>query len=157
MNSPPILGFQFSGWIGAFTGGTVGFDPWTYFTDQQKDFSDTLPPTIPWKCTDPHKPTLVGGGGGARGKYIIYRHIYIYIHTYIHQQTNLRICNICIYIYIYTHTCEGGHPGLRIGAQVYFLASRRVRASSAGHTVDGRNPAPPMKPWNDDSPVNTNK
>ena len=24
-------------------------------------------------------------------------------------------------------------------------------------TVDGRNPAPPKKPWNDDSPVNTNK
>ena len=24
------------------------------------------------------------------------------------------------------------------------------------HTVDGRNPAPPKKPWNDDSPVNTN-
>ena len=25
------------------------------------------------------------------------------------------------------------------------------------HTVDGRNPAPPKKPWNEDSPVNTNK
>ena len=25
------------------------------------------------------------------------------------------------------------------------------------HTVDGRNPAPPKKPWNDDSHVNTNK
>ena len=25
------------------------------------------------------------------------------------------------------------------------------------HTVDGRNPAPPKKPWNDDSPVNTNQ
>ena len=25
------------------------------------------------------------------------------------------------------------------------------------HTVDGRNPAPPKKPWNRDSPVNTNK
>ena len=25
------------------------------------------------------------------------------------------------------------------------------------HTVDGRNPAPPKKPCNDDSPVNTNK
>ena len=24
-------------------------------------------------------------------------------------------------------------------------------------TVDGRNPAPPKKPWNCDSPVNTNK
>ena len=24
------------------------------------------------------------------------------------------------------------------------------------NTVDGRNPAPPKKPWNDDSPVNTN-
>ena len=24
------------------------------------------------------------------------------------------------------------------------------------HTVDGRNPAPPKKPWNDDSPANTN-
>ena len=27
----------------------------------------------------------------------------------------------------------------------------------AGETVDGRNPAPPKKPWNDDSPANTNK
>ena len=26
-----------------------------------------------------------------------------------------------------------------------------------GNTVDGRNFAPPKKPWNDDSPVNTNK
>ena len=25
------------------------------------------------------------------------------------------------------------------------------------NTVDGRNPAPPKKPWNDNSPVNTNK
>ena len=24
-------------------------------------------------------------------------------------------------------------------------------------TVDGRNPAPPKKPWNDESPVNTNQ
>ena len=24
-------------------------------------------------------------------------------------------------------------------------------------TVDGQDPAPPKKPWNDDSPVNTNK
>ena len=28
---------------------------------------------------------------------------------------------------------------------------------SGVHTVDGRNPTPPKKPWNDDSPVNTNK
>ena len=28
---------------------------------------------------------------------------------------------------------------------------------SAPHTVDGRNPAPPKKPWNVDSPGNTNK
>ena len=27
----------------------------------------------------------------------------------------------------------------------------------ASHTVDGRNPAPPKKPWDDDSSVNTNK
>ena len=26
-----------------------------------------------------------------------------------------------------------------------------------GDTVDGQNPAPPKKPWNDDSSVNTNK
>ena len=32
-----------------------------------------------------------------------------------------------------------------------------VRVMLEGHTVDGRNPAPPEKPWNDDSPVNTNK
>ena len=29
--------------------------------------------------------------------------------------------------------------------------------ASEPHTVDRRNPAPPKKPWNDDSPVNTNK
>ena len=28
---------------------------------------------------------------------------------------------------------------------------------SHSHTVDGRNPAPPKKPWNHDSPVHTNK
>ena len=28
---------------------------------------------------------------------------------------------------------------------------------SHSHTVDGRNPAPPKKPWNDDPPANTNK
>ena len=27
----------------------------------------------------------------------------------------------------------------------------------AGDTVDGRNPAPPKRPWRDDSPVNTNE
>ena len=26
-----------------------------------------------------------------------------------------------------------------------------------GHTLDGRNPAPPQKPWNDDSLISTNK
>ena len=33
---------------------------------------------------------------------------------------------------------------------------RRCRILSI-HTVDGRNPASPEKPWNDGSPVNANK
>ena len=33
----------------------------------------------------------------------------------------------------------------------------RVTSDHKRHTVDGRNPAPPKKPWNDDSPANTNK
>ena len=37
------------------------------------------------------------------------------------------------------------------------LARCRVEARRPERpTVDGRNPAPPKKPWNDDSPVNTN-
>ena len=30
-------------------------------------------------------------------------------------------------------------------------------AKQMAHTVDGRNPAPPKNPWDDDFPVNTNK
>ena len=35
--------------------------------------------------------------------------------------------------------------------------TRMIPKADAVHTVDGRNPAPPKKPWNDDSPVNTHK
>ena len=33
----------------------------------------------------------------------------------------------------------------------------KCRLTSWVHTVGGHNPAPPKKPWNDESPVNTNK
>ena len=35
------------------------------------------------------------------------------------------------------------------------VAFRIHELLGVGHTVDGRNPATPQKPWTDDSPVNT--
>ena len=32
-----------------------------------------------------------------------------------------------------------------------------MKITCKDHRLDGRNPAPPKKPWNDDSPVSTNK
>ena len=54
--------------------------------------------------------------------------------------------------------CE---PAGRCQAALVSRVSRRPGTSpikwNSPHTVDGRNPAPAKKPWNDHSPVNSNK
>ena len=40
---------------------------------------------------------------------------------------------------------------------LYPFSRATVYVTTRTPTVDGRNFAPPNKPWNDDSPVNTNK
>ena len=44
-----------------------------------------------------------------------------------------------------------------VGTCDIWVRHTRTLCRGPGSTVDGRNPAPPKKPWNDDSPVNTNK
>ena len=51
----------------------------------------------------------------------------------------------CISMAVFVKTVLGSHVGV-------FGAPHILEP-----TVDGRNPAPPKKPWKDDSPVNTNK
>ena len=50
---------------------------------------------------------------------------------------------------------KGGAQAQKTGKQSK-ISRPQIRPESR-HTVDGRNPAPPQRPWKDDSPVNTNK
>ena len=56
------------------------------------------------------------------------------------------------------NTIQEGSPGQFSTLFVFSLiTSLPFSLVFVGHTVDGRNPAPHKKPWNDDPPVNNNK
>ena len=46
---------------------------------------------------------------------------------------------------------------LFFGASLELLFKKKGGQFQGAPTVDGRNPAPPKKPWNGDSPVNANE
>ena len=61
--------------------------------------------------------------------------------------------HVNIYIYIYTMFGQTKSGTVFL----YNMFGQTAYGTGSEHTVDGRNPAPPKKPWNDDSLVNANK